>query len=512
MPKNLSEEFLGAVRLRVVLFSLCVGLSLWSLSPFDPDLGWHLFGGALVSKGIIPSEDLVNSFNPFWMDYHWLGQRVLYALYQYGSYELVLVCFGLIVAALFALISDTIFITIRYPTFFRVTLLSLIPCGCVFEVLTVRPQIAALTGIALTLRILHSQIPRTLQMTILFALTAILANIHVYWVFIPFLWFGTRVLVGFLRPKNRGFFAADCVGLVGLALAGAISPYGFKNYALLLEYLNTPEILRGQILEFRSALQASWVGLSIFVFILLVLSRDFSWHRARVMASPWFLTLSGIALSIASVKFLPLLGLFSLPLIISSHTIKRITRWVEARVAPKNCRFAELIAIGLALSLATLKAPWPGSIDYAALTFTYPYDACQKIAELGLEPTMGRSHVRVLTHFNYGGWCRFAAYEANPYLDLRVTTDNRTQWVPKGHYEMSIALHNLQLPWNHLIKSWAPDAIVVFKGLPLAQMLRTETDKYTMLYNDRNFMVFKLAESTVLDSPAVDRAPHKSSL
>ncbi|MCB0318971.1 MAG: hypothetical protein KDD56_09455, partial [Bdellovibrionales bacterium] len=71
------------VQLILIIIATLSGLCFWSRPPYDPDLGWHLNGGAWILNNLsqgnnlnqaLPSFDFINSFNPIWHDYHWLGQ------------------------------------------------------------------------------------------------------------------------------------------------------------------------------------------------------------------------------------------------------------------------------------------------------------------------------------------------------------------------------------------------------------------------------------------------------
>ena len=89
------------------IVAILSGLCFWQRPPHDPDLGWHLSGGAWIweklSNGIplnqaLPSFDFINSFNPIWHDYHWLGQIVLFYIYDKIGYTGLHIVFAIFMA------------------------------------------------------------------------------------------------------------------------------------------------------------------------------------------------------------------------------------------------------------------------------------------------------------------------------------------------------------------------------------------------------------------------------
>src|SRR5262245_10964453 len=91
----------------VRIAAVFVGLSFWIGGITDPDLGWHLLGGAWISAHrAVPEQDFINLFNERWHDYHWLAQIIFHRIYVAGGFPALQIFFGLLMAALLSLVLD----------------------------------------------------------------------------------------------------------------------------------------------------------------------------------------------------------------------------------------------------------------------------------------------------------------------------------------------------------------------------------------------------------------------
>ena len=187
----------------VYLTVIALGLSRWALPINDPDLGWQLLGGQwILEHHSLPSYDFINALNSNWHDYHWLAQIVLYKLYSIGGFELLKFAYGLFMAAFFCLVTNVFHKALGLkPSLIVWALCSILACFLLAYISSIRPQMLALFGVALSLRILQNRASIS-QLLALFLITALLANLHVYWLLIPALWLALRIIPGLLRPKN----------------------------------------------------------------------------------------------------------------------------------------------------------------------------------------------------------------------------------------------------------------------------------------------------------------------
>ena len=470
------------------LFAIIQGLHLWTSSVLDPDLGWQLFGGAwLLDHGAVPDHDPINSLSPFWHNYHWLAQLLLIFAYESGGYLYLKVLLGLVAAYLFKIILDICVIKIgRKKPILLLLVFFLGATLLVSFVTSIRPQIFSLLIIALVLRRLIQPITNW-EIPYIFLLTVIGANIHVYWCFIPILWVLYRLVPQLIRRKVPS--SSALLTTILLSLCGFLTPYGWRSYELLWEYLNIDPFLRSTIHEFRPSLGLGGYTPALILLCIAVAVRTFRTRYALARASDFGAILLGFALALKSIKFISLFSIFSIPFLIRPAGVA--LRKYAPSLFREELALTKILLIGLfGVSLYSTIVPIPTAQEIEKpLRWRYPVDACEKLAELKLTKQPERDHVRILTHFDHGGWCRWAIFQKDPTLDYRVTTDGRTQYVPIEYYRWSFSLFELEKGWQRTLKSWAPDAIVVGLNSALAQGLELypEWDK---VYSDKNFAIF----------------------
>ena len=491
------------MRLRFLLFSFLAALPFCWLKPVDPDLGWHLLGGAwIVEHGTVPSYDFVNAFNPFWHDYHWLGQIVMFLLFKLGGYQALAIGIAVVVFVTYWVISDIILTSCRGRYGEWIAWILFVSFVLAYStVVQMRPQILALCLVAVALRRLL-QTPTRLELPGLMLLTVILVNIHVYWVLVPFLWVALRILPRAYRKRTVSSIYA-WLGLAILVSAGFISPYGFfsgeftlpsvlRNYALIYDYMNIPATLRRTVGEFRSTIEVSTIGFWSMIVALPIVAYGFRLKRALISHGVLFLITFALALKAA--KYFPLYAMCSIPFL--AYGFRQVFRGCDNLFGAylfrwKHASFAAQLVLLAAIEAALLQQKI--GIQMRAL----PTAACTRIAEIRPLKKADRQQLRILTHFDYGGWCRWAIYQKDSSLDYRVTTDNRTQGVPEEHLRRSLDLFNFRYDWAQTLRAWDPDVAVVKMDLPLASFMWLAKSDWKLLFQDEAFAVFlkKGAES-----------------
>jgi hypothetical protein len=95
----------------VLTFFLTAGLLLRHLfSYLDPDFGWHLkVGQEIAASGQVPHDNLYNfSYSGRWVDHEWLGDWLVYEIYDNAGYIALNVFFAILIIAALALVLATI--------------------------------------------------------------------------------------------------------------------------------------------------------------------------------------------------------------------------------------------------------------------------------------------------------------------------------------------------------------------------------------------------------------------
>lgn len=474
---------------------VCAGLMFWAIPAANPDLGWHLFGGwYITTTGWVPEIDPVNSLNPYWHDYHWLAQLVFYESFRAGGFMVLRVMLGLLTAYLFLLMLD-----IAYAAQGRSDrhLVPALACSggilLMHDIPDIRPHLFSLIGIAVVLRSLLRGHERW-QVWAFFALAVVLVNVHVYWVLVPGLWFAYRCVPRMLG--RRGFSAIEAWGgLLLLGSAGLISPYGlfgarhvfadvFRNYFVLLDYMNTPAVLREGVGELRSIFAGPAMDWLLVLFVLALMVRRAHWKRMIAAAPRSLIAWVPLLLCLFMKKYVGPAAIFAIPFIVRDVMPRGASgawlRQLEQRA------LNPLLCTWILLSVVLMVKDNPFADDTPAqLERMYPMAACRRVAALNPHPIATRDHVRVLTHFNDGGWCRWAMHVENPALDARVTTDNRTQWVPGQDYERSSRIFLMGVGWKSMLEGWDPDFLVLPGLQPVTGRLLEMGDVWELIYKDR---------------------------
>lgn len=495
----MKQRSLNYVLLLAGMIAVVTGFSLWGQPAYDPDLGWHLFGGKfIVDHQEVPRADLINTFSTRWHDYHWLGQILLYRIFQLGGYQGLSIALGA-AGALFCLILAAIAerqgILRRSPILVTIAI-----CTALFlirEVMSVRPQVLSLLILSVVLLILKGR-ERWTELPLIFGLTVIAANVHVYWLFIPLLYSIYRLLPPAVAASRSGFYLHGA-GFMLLLSAALISPYGlfhdssgwtFENYALIYDYLLMPEALRLSIGELKGALSSDGMAPLLLVVLIAVSVRGFRRTDVKTQLPDLVAALIGLVLALRAMKFLAVFALFAFPyLLVCLFRVSRPLR--KARFSPRSpLSQGVLVTLLLAAVIRTvLLFPDARAVNQQLHDYL-PVAACSRIAELPLSASYGRDHVRVMTHFNYGGWCRWIMFQQAPEKDFRVTIDGRTQWFPPTFFTRALDLYNARHDWLATMRDWAPDVVLVPRDKPLANVLALARADWKLEYEDPSFAVF----------------------
>jgi hypothetical protein len=477
------------------------GLSFWFVPTHDPDFGWHLLGGVTVlTTGDVPRQDFINTFGGYWIDYHWLGQSILYKAYQALGFENLRYAVGIFMA-IFGLLF-AYFLEVNYskksPRFIPIITL-LILGDSLRSTFSIRPQIFGLFCIILTLTVLARNRSGKIELPIIFLITALVANIHVYWVLIPMIWLIYRVIPRYVQKADTTFIYS-WGGFFFISLAGLISPYGifqngqgigiWSNYAVIFDYLTMPEELSRAIIEFQPGLSQLGPPFYGAVLCLIVFSAVLSKSLIKKLFCDLSIALIGLWQMIKAIKFASIFAIFAAPILVRLFPIFLFRRLkIPLLMAKKYDSIIMILILSVSIFRAAECSPYLMDMS-AYMTYELPGEACRRIESLNLTKNSKRDHIRVLTHFDFGGWCRWYAYEKNPSFDMRVTTDGRTQLIPPDHFKKYFDLYALKNDWAKTLMISNPDVVVVKKAQALAQILVRDPSRWVLMHEDATFALF----------------------
>jgi hypothetical protein len=246
-----------------------------------------------------------------------------------------------------------------------------------------------------------------------------------------------------------------------------------------------PEVLKSSINELRSTF-ASTSGVQVVVLLYLaVIARTARWKRFLADIGAGVAAITGLLLAALGIKYVAVCAIFCLPYLVR-HPL-RIARGRSDVVLVPGILIGILAMFFAYRAVTTYPPTHPNNelIDQFV-----PYTGCGKIAAMEIPLAQGRQAARILTHFNHGGWCRWALYEQARTRDFWVTTDNRTQGVPGEHYTRSFDLFGAKGEWLRTLAEWRPDVAVVQKAYPLAQFMGLSPHQWRKVFEDEQFVIF----------------------
>lgn len=382
----------------------------------DPDIGWHMAGGlSIIEHRSVPHRDILSAVDSFWWCYSWLAELLFAAWFRLGGFPaLRLLQTLLIVSSAWALLH--LLRSARRRSFnLRAEIAALgVSLFLIAPTWHLRPQ---LISIILFCLLLAARERSRLRLPTAVVLSAVWANIHVYWILAPLV-VGLERLLNLRSPLAALIAAAICFA------AGLISPYGLTQLTGLAQYAFYHDAGNSLIKEFR-ALPAA----SPLLFIVVAVISAIAWTRRtaiaeREPADSIALVLLLLAGAMVRLKFLPLLAVAAAPL---------LSRSVFGAIFPEgfpSTRRQQSSQLPLAAALIAF-----GLTAAAALRLEPPV-APQKqellsAAEVLSDAAAGEDrNITVLNDFNHGGWLALGFWLYRPadaeISRLLVSVDGRT--------------------------------------------------------------------------------------
>jgi hypothetical protein len=490
------------VSVLVYLSAALYGLSFWDTPLYDPDLGFHLLGGAWVAQyGDVPRADFINAFNTSWVDYHWLGQLIIHWAIETGGFPAVQALCGLIGLAL----GIGIVAIIRIASPGLRPLPTLLVSGVVltntYVSVSTRPTSMAVVLLVFTLWSIlrfHSK-----ALFILPFITALCANMHVYWILIPGFWALAFCMPRLLPVKgSRKFSVSPLVawgGFVLLFMAGLISPYGIfnpdsglhaklLNFRVVIDVASNPEILKKYVDELRPGIGSFNFQLCWTLFVLCLTLRLYRCSRLRLKVFEILLFFGTFLMFIEARKYSAFFFIGSLPL---------VTPYIRQVSAQSTFLFRYIQVFGVLVFIAPLVFFWhawsttpfrPSVFENSKqeLLYQQPIKACTAITKIFPHP---QNRILIASHYDYGGWCAWALNAAQLPGPYKLTMDGRTQFVSMSSITDAFNLYLLRGLWKDTLERLKPDAILVTRDQPLGQMLNY-LDEWKLRYQDEYFGVF----------------------
>lgn len=434
----------------------------------DPDVWWHLRTGQFILQNhTVPHTDpfsYTRNGDP-WVTHEWLTEVLLYETYRYGGMGVLLIGFGLVVAAAFL---------INYcRSAGRPYIAGVITACCAVATIPiwgVRPQMLSLLLTSVFLLLLDCSEHNSRLLWWLPALTLLWVNLHgAFAVGIGLICLylaGAAVEVIYQKMRPRSGF--DRVWLLGAALCGCVlavpfNPSGSRLYSYPFETLRSRAlphyVLEWRPPDFHLGRFYMFLGILVLTFVVLLLSK----RRPR----PHELLLSVVTAIAAlhSVRHIPIFALVAVPLI-----SERLQDWLVGRpafhslVAPaaRSSRFAKAVGAVMVLSMVVFAG-------------VHIYRTVQRMDEtekknfpVAAVLFLKAHHVPqpMLNHYDWGGYLIWRLYP-----EYFVWVDGRTDLYGDTFMDEYMHLYFAKEGWESQLQRFGIRSAIIPADSPLARAL-----------------------------------------
>ena len=481
-------------RLQLELLVLCVflfvALVIGSKPLLDLDIGWHLAGGLwILDAKSLPTEDPFGAQANFWLNYSWLTEVIFALIYLAGGFK-ALQLFQTLSVVVFVGVSFILVREISERTFLEnvgTKILSITLCLCVIIFFTapvwhLRPQLFSLIFFVILFWLAERDritISRVVPLCILWV------NVHVYWLLVPLVVVLYVLLADDTRPSgSRVVRSFSAVAL--LLLIGFVTPYGWKNFQGLYQYLFFHSEAYSAIKEFQQLSPSFgflfWFFLAV-VFVAMFFSRAIvSKDRPALV----LFVLCAIA-GLMRIKFLPLFGIAA-AVVLGKHAFPIFAGGMTKRMESLNGQRANNDSFrGLSKTIAMLSMLLLLLVGFQCIEITEAlperYKALLSVSKRMSEDSSfaEQQEVRVLNHFNDGGWLALAFWLSRPEQSsstkFKTSIDGRTLVVGAKRLRDFAALQRLESGWCAILEEWNTSVAILPAKTLLARVLSKRIDQ-----------------------------------
>lgn len=456
------------------LFALAlVATSFFVLGPqtVDPDLFWHLRVAELVAAdGPRPLVDdfSYNSGPERWIPYSWLAElgmrRALGSLGAIALFLLPLVCYVATVLLI------ALAVVRRGRASLKSALIVLVFALLLLPFVGMRPATFAFPFCAFAVWVVAGMRrggPRWAALMALVPITALCANLHLYFLFIPALLFAWSIGAWSKRTYSGEREALVCIAAAATSVlvALAVSPFDFQLLEVARHYMTSDVMVKsGAIVEMRPFYS---LGPLVLIASLILLGWPLAGliYRLRLKARyrPDLALLAlAVVLLLALGRYAPLAAMILAPL------AARFGAW--PRVAPVTARRARAVAAGLVLGLALSTGQTLISRSFGEelnphleSKSSYPVAAARFVRD-----SVPRMSGRLVNEMGWGG---YLIYELWP--EYQVMMDGRTQVYPEAFWRAAY-VNATEASRLELIRQAEADVAVLPRGSDWADLLAAQ--------------------------------------
>jgi hypothetical protein len=454
-----------ALLIRAALLILIVAAAI--ATPADADLWGHLiFGRDILTAGRIVQQDAYSfTTDRPWVNHEWLGEVVLFKVYDFGGPAGLIALKALVIALLMSILARRLR-RARVDPLLRDLLLAAAFIGTYWRTHTVRPQLFSVLLFGVLLALLTDIDERRRAPWLVPVIFAVWPNVHggfIVGLGMLGIWVAINLIDREISIRSRLVLAI--VGTSAVA-ATLLNPYGFGLWTFLADTvgLNRADIQDwGSIISDPLKLALPWVlTLAIACFVL---------YRTRMRVRISYVAMIAV-LAVASARVSRIDAFFSIAVITLLAPQLAQAFALRTPIEPAPVERATLGATGLGERIVTVTLVGALAVPFAM--FFGRYATCITIggtwppeAEAARFVTMNGLHGRMLTWFDWG---QYAIWHFGP--ELKVSMDGRRETV---YSDELLAEHWRffagDLAAQSLLPRLNPDYIWVPRRQPIASQL-----------------------------------------
>jgi hypothetical protein len=396
----------------------------------DPDLFWHLKVAELIrASGPQPFVDAFsyNSNADPWLPYSWLGELVMQtAVSALGGY-------GLILLRLIPYLAFVFFVTLivgeRTDAFLKSVAIVSAVAVTTLPFMAARPAALTFPFCAFSAWAVMGEgrtRGRRLALVALVPLTALFANVHLFFLFAPLMllaWAGGTVLEDGV-PRGaawRRSLAYGGLAVAALAAALIANPFGPRLLTVVTHYVFRDAMVRsGAIIEMKPFFQLSGLVMA-GTTVLIVWPAAGLIQRRPIPRRDALLLALAVALVLMRGRYVPLAACLLAPATASYAPWPRLSAAAHRHVSALAT--AALVALAVTAGRLWLAHPVPRDLDsYVQSRGGYPVAAARFVGD-SVQAQSGR----LINEMCWGGYLIHALWP-----EYQVMLDGRTQVYPEA--------------------------------------------------------------------------------
>ena len=454
----------------------------------DTDLWWQIKTGQFIwTSRSVPTEDPFSftTAGVRWIDHEWLSQVIFYQVFaHFGFIGLVLMKAVFVTAMM-----TGIYLLARLYTKHGLAAVGITALCSIagWRFWSQRPHLFTYLFLVVLL-ILLNKATRGRALWLAVPLFLVWSNLHGGWAF-GYLVMAVVLLesgIGAIREGKRSDALRMAGVLVFSFLAVLVGPSPIPRLLYSIGYVSG-HIPTQLVLEFR---RPSFRSVPMYPYDLLLLMVPVVLYLGRkaMPISQWIILILTMAMSLKSMRHVPLFGIIAAPVLAIQINAAlerradsgRLSWWLKE---PQGWWPVNLLLLLVIPMLIVLKMPRENTEAARIQSWFYPIEACRFLQE---QPVYGEG--RLLNNYDWGG---FLIYKLYP--KYKVSIDGRAD-LHYGHMTAAIRDFEAMSPeWQAFVESVNPDVILLPINKPVAEALREDPD-WLLVYEDDVAVVFARSE------------------